>query len=345
MALARLGFGLAWILLWLALLAATAWGAAALWVDGPASRWLAGLLAAGYVALSLALVIRIGVFRGGVLAGLAPFAAVLAWWLAIPASNDRDWLPDVARSPVAEIQGNLVTLSNIRNFEYRAGVADFVEHWETRSYDLDQIVGMDLFLSHWGSALIAHTIMSWEFADGRHLAVSIETRKEKGEEYSAVLGFFRQFELYYVVADERDVIGVRTNHRGEEVFLYRLRAPADEARALLLHYLTEANRLAREPSWYNALTQNCTTAIEHNLKAIGVAMVFDWRILANGRLDELLYERGNVNTTLPFADLRARSNITDEAGAAGNSTDFSQRIREGLPERPPRNAPRGRVGG
>ncbi|HSD60403.1 MAG TPA: DUF4105 domain-containing protein [Burkholderiales bacterium] len=337
MPLIKLGASLARALIWLALSLVLAWGAAALWIDGPSARWLAGLLAAGYVALSLALVIRIRVFRGGAVAALLPFAAVLAWWLSIPASNDRDWLPDVARPPVAEINGNLVTIRNIRNFEYRTSDADFVEHWDTRSYDLDRIVGMDLFLSYWGPTLIAHTIVSWEFSDGQHLAVSIETRKEKGEEYSAVLGFFRQFELYYVVADERDVIGVRANHRGEQIYLYRLRAPPDRARALLVHYLVEINRLARQPAWYNALTQSCTTTIEHNVKAIGVAMAFDWRIFANGRLDELLYEVGSINNTLRFPELRSRSDITAKVKAAGAAPDFSQRIREGLPERPPRN--------
>jgi Domain of unknown function (DUF4105) len=315
---------------------AIAWGAAALWIDGPSSRWLAGLLAAAYVALSLALVIRVRMFRGGALAALVPFAAVLAWWLSIPASNDRDWMADVARLPSAVIKGNLVTIRNVRDFEYRGSDTDFVERWETRSYDLDKIVGVDLFLSYWGPTLIAHTIMSWEFADGSHLAVSIETRKEKGEEYSAVLGFFRQFELYYVVADERDVVGVRTDHRGEHMFLYRLRMPPARARALLLQYLEEVNRLDRQPAWYNALTQSCTTSIDKNVAAIGVAMPFDWRILANGRLDELLYEHGAINNALPLPELRSRSDITAKAKAAGAAPEFSARIRDGLPERPPR---------
>jgi hypothetical protein len=339
MALLKLGIGFTRLLLWLVFLLAIAWGAAALWIDGPATRWQAGLLAAGYVALSLAPVIRIRVFRGGILAALLPFAALLAWWLSIPASNDRNWLADVARPPVAEIRGSIVTVRNIRNFEYRTSDTDFVEHWDTRTYDLDKLVGTDLFFSYWGPTLIAHTIMSWEFADGSHLAVSIETRKEKGEEYSAVLGFFRQFELYYVVADERDVIGVRSSHRGEQVFLYRLRMPPEYARRLLLRYLEEANRLARQPDWYNALTQSCTTTITQNIAAIGATMAFDWRILANGRLDELLYQRGSINNSIPFAELRSRSDVTARSKSTGAAPDFSQRIREGLPARPPRPKP------
>jgi hypothetical protein len=319
------------LIAWLALLLAMAWGAAALWIDGPRGRWRAALLAAGFVGLTLALALRVGV-----LAALFPLAALLAWWLSIPPSNERDWLPEVARPPAAEVSDNGVTIHNVRDFEYRDADTDFVERWETRRYDLDRIVGMDLFLCYWGPALIAHTIMSWEFADGGHLAVSIETRKEKGEQYSPLLGFFRQFELYYVVAEERDVVGVRARHRGERVFLYRLDASPERARALLLRHLEEATRLAREPAWYNALTQSCTTTIEQNLRAIGGRFPFDWRILANGRLDELLYERGAVNTALPFPELRTRSDITARARAAGMAPDFSRRIREGLPERPAR---------
>src|SRR6202035_2568939 len=112
----------------------------------------------------------------------------------------------------------------------------------------------DMFLSYWGPTLIAHTIASWEFDDGRHLAISIETRKERGETYSALRGFFRQYELVYVVADEHDLIGLRTDYRGEQVYLYRLRVSAVPARALLVDYLQEINRLAEHPQWYNALT-------------------------------------------------------------------------------------------
>ena len=194
---------------------------------------------------------------------------------------------------------------------------DFTPHWETRSYDLDRLLGADLFLSFWGPTLIAHTIVSWEFEDGPPLAISIETRKEKGEEYSAVKGFFRQFELYYVVADERDVIGVRADQRGEQVFLYRVRMPLAQARAMLVDYLEEVNQLAGHPKWYNAFSHNCTTAIRKHRQHIGAAQSFDWRILANGRLDELMYERGGIDTSLPFAELRARSDVTAKAKAAG----------------------------
>src|SRR5437762_741234 len=151
---------------------------------------------------------------------------------------------------------------------------------------------------------------------------------------SAVRGFFRQYELYYVVADERDVIGVRTGHRGEHVYLYRLRVSPAQARALLLSYLDGVNRLARAPAWYNAFTHNCTTSIRLHVQDVGIHNPWDWHILVNGHADELLYERGNLNHELPFAELRTRSEVTTRAQAAESVPDFSPRSRGGLAARP-----------
>jgi hypothetical protein len=313
------------------LLPCVAWAVAALWFDGPASRELAGALALAFALASVALFVGMQPAWRAALLVVLGVAAVAAWWLRIPPSNDRDWLPDVALPATAVFDGSRVTIENVRDFTYRTET-DYDAHWETRSYDLDRLIGADLFLSFWGPTLIAHTIVSWEFEDGPPLAISIETRKEKGEEYSAVKGFFRQFELYYVVADERDVIGVRANQRGEQVFLYRVRMPLAQARAMLIDYLEEVNQLAGHPKWYNAFSHNCTTAIRKHRQHIGAAQAFDWRILANGRLDELMYERNGVDTDLPFPELRARSDITEKGKAAGTAPDFWRRIREGLPD-------------
>jgi hypothetical protein len=231
------------------LLIAMLWAAAALWIGGPEPRALAGALA-GAVLLVAALAAALGRpwWRAAV-AVFVPFAAVLAWWLTLAPSNERDWPADVAKLPTATVEGSLLTVRNLRNFAYRSKT-DFTERWETRTYDLDALVGVDVFISFWGPTLYGHTIVSWAFADGRHLAVSIETPKERGEQNSALRGFFRQFELYYVVADERDLITLRTNHRGERVELYRTAAsPVD--RALLLDYVREMNALAAQPRWYN----------------------------------------------------------------------------------------------
>ncbi len=307
-----------------------AWGCAALWIDGPASRLAAGVLSGGFAVASLALLLAVRPFRRALGGFALLFSAVLAWWLSLPPSHEREWEPSVARSPTMEIDGDDLTVTNLRNFSYTSE-EEFTERWEERRYELSRLRGVDLFLSYWGSPWIAHTIVSWDFGDGEHLAISIETRKEVHESYSAVLGFFRQFELHYVVADERDVIGVRTNHRGEDVYLYRVRSDPELARLLLLDYAEEINRLSRRPRWYNALTTNCTTAIDHHVEHVAPGDPWNWRILVNGKLDELAYMRGNVDTSLPFAEFKRRSRIVERARAAGESPAFSSLLREGLP--------------
>jgi hypothetical protein len=251
------------------------------------------------------------------------------WWASLAPRNDRDWQPDVARAAISERNGSVVTMHDVRDFDYRSET-DFDERWETRAYDLDRVLGLDLFVSYWGPTLYAHTILSFDFEDRPPLAVSIETRKEKGESYSAVRGFFRQFELIYVLADERDVVRLRTSFRGERVFLYRLTTPRAGARALLEQYLSEANALAGQPAWYNAFTENCTTSIWRNVRALAPDRPFDWRLLANGYVDRMLYERGTVDTSRPFDELRAASDITERAKGCGRE-GFSRCIREGLP--------------
>lgn len=305
-------------------LAASLWSVAALWIDGSAAA------AGGVTALTVAAAIWVRPRRRGLLVVAGACVAVLAWWRSLEPSNDRTWLPDVARTTTASIDGDRVTIHDLRNFHYRSET-DFDEVWEDRTYDLAALRGVDLFLSYWGSPWIAHTILSWQFEDGEPLAISIETRKEQGEEYSALLGFFRQFELYYVVADERDVIRLRTNHRGEEVYLYRLQVPVETARVLLLDYLREINRLAADPRWYNAATHNCTTGIRLHVQNVSAGRPWDWRILVNGHLDELMYERGVLDTRLPFEQLRSLSAISERGVEAGEADDYARRIRVGLP--------------
>jgi hypothetical protein len=261
---------------------------------------------------------------------LGAFVVVLAAWLAIPPSNERDWQPDVATLAFADVHGDRVIVHNVRNATYRTET-DYTVRLEDRALDLSQLRSLDLFLVHWGSPLIAHTIMSWGFAGDQYLAISIETRKERGEQYSALRGFFRQYELVFVVADERDVVGLRTNVRGEDVRVYRLDVPPADARVLLLRYLQEVNELRERPQWYNALTDNCTTAIGRLARLGARRSWWSWKLFLNGHLDELAYDIGAIDRSLPFAVLKAKSHINERAKAAGDDPRFSVRIREGLP--------------
>lgn len=310
-----------------------AWGALALHFAGP--RPGADALAAAWAVGALATLILLRPFWRAFVAFAAVAGILLLWWASLQPRNDRDWQPDVARPPRARLDGTRLTIENVRNFAYRSET-DYTPQWDTRTYDLSRLVGFDLFMSYWGSPAIAHTIVSWEFDDGQHLAVSIETRKEVGETYSAVAGFFKQYELYYVVADERDLIGLRTNHRGERVYLYRLRTPVERARRILLDYVQAMNALADRPVWYDAATQNCTTTIRTHVQHIGAAWPWDWRILLNGYADRMLYEHGVVDTSRSFAALKAASLVNARARDADGDPAFARRIREGIPRPGPR---------
>ena len=267
------------------------------------------------------------------------FTALIAcWWFAIPPSNTRNWQPDVQVLPWAEIRGDRVTVHNIRNCDYRSETDYTVRHYD-RTFDLKQMTGVDLALVYWGSPHIAHTMLSFGFKDGSYLCFSIETRKEVGEAYSAIKGFFKQFELTYVVADERDLIRLRTNFReggtGEDVYLYRMNVPIDFARKVFIDYLHEVNSLKERPEWYRAISGNCTTNIRRHTAQFSTDPVLDWRLIANGHLDELLYERGILDRSLPLPELKKRSHINERARVIGNTPQFSRLIRAGLPGEAP----------
>ena len=329
----RAGKCVGWTLIWLFMLLLTGWGLTAIWYSNlsPSLRpWAAGLF--GSVSLLLPLLLKPR-YRG-VIACFGLFALVVTWWFTIPPSNNRDWQPDLATLARAEIVGDKVTIHNIRNCDYRTET-DFTCHYYDKTFDLVKLKGIDFFLVYWGSPKIAHTMMSFDFEGQGHVCFSIETRKEKGEAYSTVKGFFRQYELFYVVADERDVVRLRTNYRekgkGEDVYLYRLKVTPEMARKVFLSYLGKVNRLKERPEWYNALTDNCTTSILRHTMPYNPNARLDWRLIVNGYIDEMLYERGTLDTTLPFAELKQRSYINPVARQTDNNDDFSRLIRKGLP--------------
>jgi hypothetical protein len=250
--------------------------------------------------------------------------------LSLKPSNRRDWQSDVAVLAHAEVDGNKVTIHNIRNCDYRTET-DYDARYYDKTLDLDRIRTSDLYMVYWGSPLMAHTMVSFGFEGGDYVCFSIEARKAKGESYSAIRGFFRQFELIYVAADERDVVRLRTNYRqDEEVYLFRLNGSPSQVRTFFLDYLRRLNSLSQRPEWYSALTHNCTTSIRAQ-RAASDRVAWDWRILANGRADELLYEHGLIHTNLPLAELKRRAHINKRAKAADKSADFSRLIRQGLP--------------
>ena len=310
------------------------WGALAIkfsWSLGDAlTNALAGMFA--IVALATLVCLASRRWRWRLLTGyLALFVILLACWLTIKPSNERDWQTDVAVLPHATIEGDIVTVHNIRNFDYRSET-DYTPAYYDRRFDLKQLEGVDLVAVYWMGPDIAHVFLSFAFAGDQHLAISIETRKEKGEDYSTIKGFFRQYELYYVVADERDVIGLRTNYRHnppEDVYVYRLGGTVENGRRLFLEYIEKVNELKDKPAFYNTLTTNCTTNIWANARVTEGRVPFSWKILASGHVPELLYEYGRIRTNgLSFAEMQQRAHVNARAQAADKAADFSRRIRE-----------------
>jgi hypothetical protein len=264
---------------------------------------------------------------------IALFLGVVVWWSSISPSHHRPWRPEVAVMPRAVIDGDRVRLTGVRNFDYRTR-NDFTVRYEEREVQLSHLAALDFYVSYFSEGPVAHTFLSFIFDNAPPLSISIETRPEVGEGFAPVASLFKQFELIYVVGDERDLVGVRTNHRREAVYLYHLNTSADDARRLLLVYLTRINELADRPEFYHLLTNSCTINIFRYANAAGRVGRFDVRHLLNGLVDSYLYHSGRVDTTLPFDELRRRSQINDAAQAADGATDFSQRIRASLPTIP-----------
>ena len=322
-------------LAWVIVLACAAWALGALHYDFPVGK---PMVAWGFAAAIVAAI----VFLHGVVRKLGAvflaFALVLTWWFTLKPSNDGNWQPDVAQLAWADINGDEFTFHNVRNCDYRTDT-DYTPHWETRTVRLSQITGIDLAIDYWGSPWIAHPIVSFQFADAPPLCFSIETRKTVGQSYSTICGLYRQYALIYLVADERDVIRLRTNYRHEDIYLYHTTVPPARARERFLEYVRSLNALRTQPRWYNAITTNCTTSIRSQ-RPSNERVPWDWRILLNGKADELLYKNGALVTgRLPFGQLKAQSLINARAKRADTSPDFSQLIRVGLPVLPKLSKP------
>src|SRR5262245_58150348 len=215
---------------------------------------------------------------------LVVFFAVVVWWISIAPSHDRPWRPEVAVMPRAILDGDRVRITGVRNFDYRSR-NDFTVRYEEREIRLSHLTALDFFVSYWSEGLVGHTFLSFIFDDAPPLSISIETRPEMGEGFAPIASMFKQFELIYVVGDERDLVRVRTNYRRETVYLYRLNAPVDNARRLLLIYLARINELADRPEWYHLLSNSCTINIVRYANAAGRTGRFDIRHLLNGFVD------------------------------------------------------------
>ncbi|MET7142881.1 DUF4105 domain-containing protein [Xanthomonas sp. PPL139] len=257
-------------------------------------------------------------------------AGMVVGWSMLQPQQNREWADDVAQLLQPQVDGQVVTLHNVRNFAWRSD-HDYTPRWETRRYDLEQLASADLALSYWMGPAIAHTLVSFGFDDGRRVVFSLEIRKERGEAFSALAGFFRNFEQVMVAADERDILAVRSNVRGEDVYLYRLNLSRAQLRQLFLGYVAQAQQLQRTPRFYNTATSNCTTIVFELARKLDPALPLDYRLLLSGYLPSYVYAQHGFVPGYSLATLRARGRIGERARAAGAGADFSTRIRAGIP--------------
>lgn len=281
-----------------------------------------------WLTLSGRPILGVGLYAAG-------FCLLLAWWHAIAPSNDRIWADDVAQMTSGRVEGHVVTLHNVRNFDWR-GETDYTPRWETRSYDLTRLASVDLILSYWTIEAIAHTLVSFGFDDGRQLVFSVEIRKERHEKFSSIGGFFKEFETSVVAADERDIVRVRTNIRGEDDYLYRVSMPREAMMSLFLAYVDEANKLVSTPRFYHTITANCTTIVYHMMTRIIPGLPMDYRLILAGYLPGYIHDVGGFGKTHTLDQLKRGGRITERARHADGDPDFSAAIRRGVPGIPER---------
>jgi Domain of unknown function (DUF4105) len=329
----RLASTIVWICLSALVIAPlTAWAALALWFRLPAPEWAKAGAAGVLVILAFATVLALFTRRRWVALWVFAlvFGGIVVWWGSIKPPADGDWAPDVARQTTGMLDGDILTLSDVRDFDWVTD-NDFSERWSKRSYDLSRLKTLDLFLAYWGGPEMAHLIVSFGFEGGEKLAWSVEVRREKTGQFSPIADAFKSHTLVYLATTERDSVRLRSNVRGEDVRLYRLRASPEAVRTVLLQYVAEANELAERPAFYNSLTTNCTTAVVKLIRTAGGTLPFDWRLIVNGYLPGYLYDHGAVVTTIPLSELMALARIDERARAADQSPEFSRLIRVGVP--------------
>ena len=245
-------------------------------------------------------------------------------------SNNRNWNNDQAVLPEAKIDGSQITIRNIRNFSY-ASTTEYTENYYDKTFDLDQIKKVWYVVEPFsGIPGSAHTFLSFEFDGDQCVSISVEIRKEKGESFHPLKGLLNQYELMYVIADERDVIKLRSNYRQDLVYVYPVNTTTEKARELFLSMISRANQLKDQPEFYHSITNTCTTNIVRHINEIAPDRIslFDLRVLLPANSDQLAYELGLLDTDLSFEDARQHFFINDRALKFSDDPNFSLRIRE-----------------
>jgi hypothetical protein len=248
-------------------------------------------------------------------------------------SNDRDWSPDQQLLPVVEFKvppvgGEKILIKNIRHTSYKTA-KDYTVSYYDREYDLNKLQKVWLFLTHFtGYKFAAHSFLSFEFEGGEFVSISIEVRKKKGEKYSAVKGLFRQFELMYVIADERDVVKLRTDHHKDNVFLYPLKLSKEKSQELFCDMLKRSNNISQTPEFYHSISNACFgNIVDHINNILPGKMPFDYRVILPENADKYAHALDMIDTDFPINEARKKHQINALAEKYADDPDFSLRIR------------------
>ncbi|RDB42423.1 DUF4105 domain-containing protein [Halomonas sp. DQ26W] len=326
-----------WIALFTLLTLGMLWGFAALWFRlALPSPWrqftlgLWGLLTLGLVVLGLEVSVTAGRDWSAPIGQMLLLVVLMTWWFRLRPSHDRPWADDVVHMATGEVEGNRLTLHHVRNFDWRTRDEAKV-CWERRHYDLDRLDSVDMIVSSWGRPGIAHVMVSFGFGGDEFVVFSVEVRRQRGERFSEIGGFFRQYELAIVASDERDAVRLRSNVRGEQVRLFRITMPRHAMRSLILAYVDEANRLRESPRFYNTIFANCSTLVFAMARRIGAGLPLDYRMLVTDRLPDYAFAMGGLWRGHSLNELVDRGNIVERAHQAHDDPAFSRRIRHAVP--------------
>lgn len=325
-----------WILLipvFLVVAYTSVWGTLAIWFKLPGPEQLRIAVAASFALFGLLTLAAF--FRPVRWRWLTVFAAIfsilLIWWNTLQPPADGNWSPEVARQVTGTIEGDTLTLQNVRAFEWRSE-EDLTANWVTRTYDLTQLETVDLYMSYWGGPAMAHLMLSFGFADGEYLTWSVEVRRSVGERFSPVADFFKANSVSLIASVEEDVVGLRSNIQKAEVFLFRLRSDPARRRKLLEGYVEEANKLSQRPEFFHSVFTNCSKTVIDLARSVGAAIPADWRVIVNGYFPEYLYELGAMTEEVGYDELRALGNISHRARDFGLKDGFAEAVRIGVPE-------------
>jgi hypothetical protein len=252
----------------------------------------------------------------------------LGWWLTIRPSGTRLWAADVEHGVTATFgAGDKVTLSNIRNFDWTSRDTA-TPHWETRTYDLSQLISVDVITSAWSSPAIAHMLLSFGFEGGQHIVFSAEIRREHGEAFSILGGFFKQFELVLIAADEHDIIRLRTDFRGEAVSIFPLTLPQATMQHAFRSFATLGNDLAAHPRFYNTVISNCTTVPWRLAREIAPSLPLDWRVVLSGHFPAYMRDLGVTGKGKSLQDMLAWARLRGPTPTDADGPAYSAHLRD-----------------